>query len=170
MIRRPALLVLTAVALVVAACGGSDTADTGSSATSSAAATPEATTEATNAATTQPTETSQVTAPLGAPLVTAFDPTSMTLLTDHSGGGLHPLLAWDAVDGASFYAVKLYIPDGAPYWAWQGVSTSIHVGGEPQLLDHAEGPFIADGMTWGVIAYDADWGPVAASERRPIAP
>ena len=107
---------------------------------------------------------------MGPPLLPGLELDEVLLTTPLSGGGLRPLLAWGPANSAAYYAVKLYAPDGSPYWAWQGTATQIHVGGEPVLEDYAEGPFVVDGMTWGVIAYDEEWAPIAASERRPIGP
>ena len=94
----------------------------------------------------------------------------VVLKTPSSGGGSRPLLEWEPVTGADHYGVYLYAPGGDIYWAWTGRETSIHVGGEPQLREGAPGPRVAEGMSWAVIAYDADLLPTAVSELRPIAP
>ncbi|MDX1689886.1 MAG: hypothetical protein R3290_02565 [Acidimicrobiia bacterium] len=44
------------------------------------------------------------------------------------------------------------------------------MGGEPQLLDGAPGPAVSEGMSWAVLAHDAEFRPLAVSEQRPIAP
>jgi hypothetical protein len=94
----------------------------------------------------------------------------IVLLTAEAGGGRRPLLAWDPVPDATRYAVFVYSPSGAAYWTWWGESTSVHVGGEPRLDDGALGPAVTEGMSWAVLAFDADGSPVAVSPRRPIAP
>lgn len=90
--------------------------------------------------------------------------------TPEAGGGFRPELQWDAIDGADHYGVYLYAPSGDVYWSWRGMETQVFVGGAIQLSDSAPGPSVADGMSWAVIAYDADLIPVAASPMRPIAP
>ena len=91
------------------------------------------------------------------------------LTTPVAGGGPRPVLAWEPVDGAEVYAVVVHDVDGAPYWGWELEETSVRLGLEDRP-DTAPGPRAAEGMTWSVVAYDADWLPLAASERRPIAP
>ncbi len=90
--------------------------------------------------------------------------------TAETGDGIRPLLEWDAVLDADHYGVYLYAPSGATYWAWRGTETSVFVGGATQIREDAAGPSIADGMSWAVIAFDADLLPLAASPLRPIAP
>jgi hypothetical protein len=94
----------------------------------------------------------------------------IVLRTPTSGGGERPLLEWERSAGAEHYVVFLYAPSGEAYWVWSGDDTSVHVGGEPQLGPGSPGPNVVEGMSWAVIAYDADMVPVAVSERRPIAP
>lgn len=91
------------------------------------------------------------------------------LTTPVTGGGPRPVLSWEPVDGAAVYAVVVHDVDGAPYWGWELEDTSVRLGLE-ERPDSAPGPRVAEGMTWSVVAYDADWLPLAASERRPIAP
>ena len=94
----------------------------------------------------------------------------VALLTPTSGGGTRPILAWEPVPGADRYGVYLYAPSGRLYWSWQGRETSVPVGGLPQLREDAIGPSVVDGMTWTVIAYDADQFPLAAGGPRAIGP
>ena len=96
--------------------------------------------------------------------------TVVTLHTSTSGGGGRPLLDWQQVAGADHYGLYVYAPDGRIHWAWTGRETSIHVGGEPQLREGAPGPRITEGMSWAVVAYDADMLPITTSEIRPISP
>jgi hypothetical protein len=94
----------------------------------------------------------------------------VVLLTPISGGGTRPLLEWEPIPDADHYGAYVYAPDGSIYWAWTGRQTSVHVGGEPQLREGAAGPSVVDGMSWAVIAYDAELLPMAVSELRPISP
>ena len=127
------------------------------------------------------TAVAQVESPQPTPLPSALpEPTRASLfagfdeevvqLSPESGQGIRPLLEWEAVDGADHYALFLFAPDGAAYWAWMGPQTSVHVGGEPQLREGAPGPSIIDGMSWLVFAYDEGGLPIAMSPVRPISP
>ena len=160
-------LVLVSLALMLsgAACGD-DTA------TTSVETTDATTTTASDSTTSQPeatTTTATAPAGMGEPLFDGLD-ASVTLLTASSGGGGRPLLEWEAVPGADLYVVFLYAPSGEVYWVWSGASTSVHVGGEPQLAEGSAGPSVAAGMSWAVVAHDADQLPIAVSELRPIDP
>ncbi len=95
---------------------------------------------------------------------------AITINTPVSGGGTRPILAWEPVNGADRYGVYLYAPGGRLYWSWQGREPSVPVGGRPQLREDALGPSVTEGMTWMVIAYDADQFPIAAGGLRPIDP
>jgi hypothetical protein len=94
----------------------------------------------------------------------------ITLLTPTAGGGIRPTLEWEGVEGADRYGVYLYDQEGKLYWSWQGRETSIPVGGKPRLEEDALGPQVSDGMSWTVIAFDADQAPLAAGGPRAIAP
>jgi len=94
----------------------------------------------------------------------------MSLLSAESGNGTRPILAWDPVPGSFMYSLVVLTPDGEPYWAWEGVETSVHVGGEPQLKDLAAGPSVVPGMTWSVAAYDDEFHVIAVSRKSPISP
>ena len=98
-----------------------------------------------------------------------FD-TVISQATDESGGGIRPLLEWTAVPSADHYGVYVYAPSGATYWAWRGDNTSVFVGGATQIREDAPGPSVSDGMTWAVVAFDANLLPIGASAIRPIAP
>jgi hypothetical protein len=93
----------------------------------------------------------------------------LPLLTEPSDDP-RPLLAWEAVDGAVVYSVTVTAPTGTPYWAWQTDATSVHLGGDPRLDDDQSGPSTLPGMTWSVLAFDADDRPVAASVEAPLRP
>jgi hypothetical protein len=81
-----------------------------------------------------------------------------------------PQLAWESVEGAIRYRVTVFAPSGRAYWATQTRSTSVHVGGEPQLEEESAGPSVVPGMTWQVVALDGQQAPLARSERVPILP
>jgi hypothetical protein len=115
------------------------------------------------------TATTQAEAAIGEPFFGGLD-RQIGLLTPEAGGGGRPLLEWEPVPGADHYAVYVYAPDDRVYWAWTGDDARVHVGGEPQLLEGVSGPSISPGMSWAVIAFDADLLPIAVSERREIAP
>ena len=86
-----------------------------------------------------------------------------------SGQGPRPELTWEPVDDAATYAVTLYAgPEAPAVWSWRGEDTSVRVG----FVDDATagGPNVTEGMTWAVIALDADDEPIAQSEQRRIGP
>lgn len=185
------LVAAAAALLLVAGCasGDDDTATDGDTTTiadtaaddspddTSAVTTPAdtdstaATTEPASPATTAPTATTQPVATTEPPEPFYGDfEVVIAQHTPESGGGLRPRLIWDAVDGADHYAVYLYAPSGEAYWAWRGRETEVFVGGATQLADGSPGPSVSDGMSWAVVAYDADLLPVAASPMRSITP
>jgi hypothetical protein len=94
----------------------------------------------------------------------------IALLTPTEGGGTRPILEWEGVEGADRYGVYLYDQEGKLYWSWQGRETSIPVGGKPRLGEDALGPQVSAGMSWTVIAFDADQAPLAAGGPQVIAP
>lgn len=157
---RAAVLIVVG-ALLVAACGDDDATPT-----TATTATPGGTATTTADGATTTTTVAETERP---PLFEGLDGT-VTLLTAESGEGTRPLLEWEEFPGADHYAVFLYAPSGAVYWSWAGRETSVHVGGEPQLREGASGPSVIEGMSWAVMAYDADLLPLAVSEQRPIAP
>lgn len=85
--------------------------------------------------------------------------------------GPKPQLAWEPVAGAARYMLVVYAASGETYWAWEGGSTSVYMGGssEQPRADSA-GPVIHEGMTWGVVGFDADGMLIGSSVRAPIAP
>lgn len=91
-------------------------------------------------------------------------------LTAISGGGSRPMLEWSALDGADRYFVFVNAAAGEIYWAWRTRDTSVPVGGFPQLDEGAAGPAVSEGMTWVVMALDAESNVVGISPRRPISP
>lgn len=94
---------------------------------------------------------------------------SIELTTDESGGGDRPVLSWEPVADAANYRVVVLDADGQPYWGWTTTETELVVGAV-ERPEGAPGPRIAEGMSWSVIADDADGIPIAVSARQPIAP
>ena len=93
----------------------------------------------------------------------------IVLHTPQSGEGPRPLLTWEPVDGALTYAVTVYAgPEQPARWSWRGEQTSVRVGFVEDST--VGGPNVIDGMTWSVLALDADDEPVAQSSQRPIGP
>lgn len=90
------------------------------------------------------------------------------LTTSPAEVGTRPELTWDPVDDAAYYSLVVSTADGRPYWAWEGTTTSIPLGGLPRLHDDAAGPRLADAMTWVVTAHDADHRVIALSDREPL--
>lgn len=180
--------VVTAVAAaaLLTACGGGDdasttdvsttttTESTGGPATSDTATpdpSPVTTTEATapTTSTASPTTTSTVPEP-----TTRFGQLAgaeMVLLTPPMGNGPKPLLAWEAVDGATTYDVIVNTRDGGPYWAWRGAATQVWLGGHETEPDaDTEGPVLVEPMQLTIVATDDSGGLLAAVGPVEIAP
>jgi hypothetical protein len=105
------------------------------------------------------------------PLLSLAGILEMENLMPTEGVGVRPRLAWQAVDGAALYAIVIFEADGTPYWAWRHAETGVFVGGIDEALPETnEGPRIGAGMSWQVVAYDADLTPIAAGGIWPIAP
>jgi hypothetical protein len=94
----------------------------------------------------------------------------MSVVTPEAGGGDRPDLEWAPVDGAVRYDVTVLAPDGSVYWGWSGSETSVPLGGFPRLVPEAAGPRIITGMSWTVVAVDADAFPLAIGGPRPLSP
>ena len=166
-IRLPHLTLMMVATAALTACGGAPAAtESGSVATPSGQPTAPAASATPLTGTAPPSSGGPV---AGTPLFGDFE-SLIVLRTPTAGGGSRPLLEWDGVDGVDHYAVYLHAPDGRIYWSWSGRQTSVHVGGEPPLREGAPGPSVAAGMTWAVVAYDADLLPITTSEIRPISP
>lgn len=96
---------------------------------------------------------------------------TVELLTPTSGVGIKPLFEWSPVQGAVNYSLYLQFPNGQPYWAWSGSVTSIYLGGtDSQPPDDAAGPILQKGMSWSVIAFDAENNIIASSVVQEISP
>lgn len=142
---------LAAVMVILMACGGGDADPTTTGPSPTSATTGPA-----------PDETS-TTSPrvLTSPIAEDVGLESMVILTPTEGVGERPDLAWEPVEGASTYRVTVLTPDGSFYWGWLGPETSVPLGGFPKLIDGATGPRVVSGMTWTVVAFDADMVPLA---------
>ena len=91
------------------------------------------------------------------PLVFAALDVPIIGITSGTGGqGSRPVLAWVPVDDAAHYEVSLFAPSGEMYWAWSGATPAIPVGGEPLLGPNSAGPAVIEGMSWYVLAIDAE--------------
>lgn len=114
----------------------------------------------------QPTEESQ-----GEPFISGPNVVSLRLLTSKQSVGEKPLLQWEAIPNASYYQVAVFDESGKPYWAWEGKTAQIYLGGtQEQPPADSSGPVIAEGYSWAVIAYDAENHAIASSAVRSIAP
>ncbi len=110
-------------------------------------------------------------APSGEPFLPFSGLTSIQLLTPSSGAGIKPLFEWSPIDGAAQYSLFLQFSDGQPYWTWTGTSTSIYLGGtDSPPPEDAAGPILEDGMSWSIIALDAQGNIIATSALQLISP
>lgn len=142
-----------ALVIVLVACGGDD-----ASPTTTASGTGGATTTAPGPGVTTTTASQE---PTESPIAGDVGLESMILSTPTEGVGERPDFAWEPVEGAASYRVTVLAPDGTFYWGWWGTETSVPLGGFPKLVDDATGPRVVTGMTWTVVAYDADLIPLA---------
>jgi len=165
--RTPLATVSIVIALVAVACS-SGSGDAASPTT----VPPVSTTAAQDGSGTPDTVPDTTMAPtttvVSNPVFAGADPITQT--TPTSGGGLRPLLEWDAVDSAALYFVTIYTEDGAPYWSAVTAETSTFVGGPLQIPEGRSGPIVVEGFNWTVVAEDVDGNMLAASPTRPIAP
>lgn len=175
---RPGLSVYAVMAVVVlGACSGSDSSDETEPVTTSTPSSEvvtettdqrvdvvEAPTPETSApvAETAPPATEPPAPP--APLFGNWDELIGLETADGEFEG-RPVLSWSPVDGADHYGVYVYAPGGQIYWAWRGRDTSTTLGGD---IGDAEGPAAGEGMTWAVIAWDADLLPLTVSLVEPL--
>jgi hypothetical protein len=90
-------------------------------------------------------------------------------LTDKSGGGPRPILAWEPVTEADSYTVVVYDADGAPWWSWAGTNTEVVIGGV-ETDTEIGGPRAVEGARWSVMAFDTEGNLVGASPKRSIQP
>jgi hypothetical protein len=89
----------------------------------------------------------------------------------NSGVGIRPRLEWQEIPGAISYAIVIFEPDGTPYWAWPTAQTWVYVAGiDEPLPEENEGPILIEGMTWQVVAYDAEETPIAVGGPWAIGP
>lgn len=121
-------------------------------------------------ATDNPSE-SQVEESQGEPFITGPNIAGIKLLTETQGVGEKPLLQWDSIANAGYYQLVVFDEAGKPYWAWEGSSTQIYLGGtDVQPPENSSGPVISNGYTWAVVAYSAEDQVIASSAVRTISP
>lgn len=107
----------------------------------------------------------------GKPLISGSGIGTIELLTDTKGVGTKPLFEWKAVSGVARYELIVYDDAGAPYWAWDGSQTKVHLGGgETQPPEDSAGPSLGAGYSWSVVAFDSNDKVVAASDTQSISP
>lgn len=90
------------------------------------------------------------------------------IATEPTAAGPRPLLAWASVEGAVAYDLIVLDTQGAPYWAWSGEATSVHLGGVEN--PDAVGAWVFEPLTWIVTARDAEGQPLAMSATAPLEP
>jgi hypothetical protein len=96
---------------------------------------------------------------------------AMENLMPLEGVGLRPRFEWQTIDDAEHYGIIVFDPDGTPYWAWRGETPWVYLGGiDEPLPEINEGPILIDGMSWRIVAYDADEVPIATGGPWAIAP
>lgn len=165
-------LTMIALAMIVAACGGSGGDDqtiddqTSEGQTSEGQVSDEAANE-TDATETDTTETGAADDTTDATAPSVESPLD-EIVIEAAPAGPRPLLSWAAVDGAALYRVVVVDADGAPYWAWSGSETQVFVGGvdDPAL----PGAVVFESMTWTVVALDEDGLPLSISDVAPLEP
>jgi hypothetical protein len=81
-----------------------------------------------------------------------------------SGDDQAPMLAWSAVDGASYYRVVVRDPDGRAEWSWEGDASEVAVGAGVPI---AGGAAALDGREASVTAW-SDAHALAASASIPL--
>lgn len=106
------------------------------------------------------------------PRVPVPDVAPIELLTPVAGGGAWPQLDWEPVADGERYRVRVYGPDGRAFWGWMGTDDQVIFGGFPRTPEDGSAvtPQVLDGMSWSVIAFDADGRIVGQSGERPLEP
>jgi hypothetical protein len=106
----------------------------------------------------------------GEPLDLGLAPVTL-LAPATTGAGERPAFRWEAVDGATSYALAVITAADEPLWAWQGAATEVILGGwsTPPPAE-AFGPLLLGEADWFVVAFDAAGVPIANSVIRPVAP
>lgn len=165
-LTRARPLLVAAAALVLGTMGCGDSAEPFDPAGGQPTATAPGATTSTAAATTGSTGE---TAPSGQYLPIGGTPIEQ--LTPESGAGAYPLFEWAAVPDAAFYLLFVFDASGVTYWAWEGMATSVYLGGLDQPpTPGSMGPVLDAPMTWAVVAFDAAENLIASSAKRAIAP
>lgn len=89
----------------------------------------------------------------GGGLESILDVPTIELLTPEASGE-RPILEWTTVQGADGYRLVVLDAEGAPYWAWQGQTTSAVFGGGEDEGDGGQLAIVHESMTWSVVAID----------------
>lgn len=161
--------------MLVAACGGGDDDSDSVGPEVTTADGPEGTTAppssktTTAAASTTSVPPTTTTVPVSE-FAEGFRLPTIAIVSAPEGGGERPDLAWQPVDGAADYQLTVLDPDGGFYWGWRGATSDVPFGGRPRLVPGAAGPRVVAGMTWTVVALDADNRPLAAGGPAPLSP
>lgn len=170
--RRRATLLLAVFVLLIGACGGDDdvTAENGDPVQTAAPA--------------EPTATALPPAPTAEPAATATperrpeppgirqrlaDAGAAPITLSSADQGPHPVLVWDAVDGAAEYWLVVLGPDGGAYWTWSGVETTARFGGGANA-DLNQTAVLFEPMTATVAAIGADGTFLAMSDPTELVP
>ena len=73
---------------------------------------------------------------------------ALATLTPATGGGVRPILAWQPVKGAAKYRVVVLDAKRRPYWAWEGTTIKVPMGGGTKpAAKGSDGPRIGAGFS-----------------------
>jgi len=81
-----------------------------------------------------------------------------------------PVFEWEAVPAAATYRLAVVDEGGDVVWAWEGVATSVALGGVADRPEGEAGPVLAGPGSWSVVAVDQEGRVVAVSAIRSVAP
>jgi hypothetical protein len=174
-VRRLRFAVVLAIALLVAACGGSDEPTSTSVSPTTPGSTPDTAAVTTTAgsgitATTQPMSTTGAgSSPSSIRDIRGDLGIGSIVLQPADEGGPHPTLAWDPVDGAATYWLVLHDGAGRVYWAWTGAETQVRVGGGDRA-ELNQTAALHEPMSWSVTAVDASGSLLAFSDVATVSP
>jgi hypothetical protein len=106
------------------------------------------------------------------PVIAAKGIVAINQQTPTENVGAFPLFQWEAVPDAVHYMLVVKTAEGRPYWAWEGVETSVYLGGgDTPPPEDSLGPRLFEPlMTWTVFAFAADDTLIGSSPARPISP
>lgn len=92
------------------------------------------------------------------------------LAPPEEGAGEVPVFKWEAVPAAATYRLAVLDEGGDVVWAWEGVATSVALGGVADRPEGEAGPVLAGPGSWSVVAVDQEGRVVAVSAIRSVAP